>query len=358
MQEGYLAGTNEGVPRGCSATARPRLSVGQSDLRRAVAAVAQIGDTVSAVLTGSGAVGDVLLRLRSVVPFDAAMLSAYDPVRLVHRPLALVGYDSRVVSFANSDYQSCPSYRASLGSAVPLRMRDYSFDFHLLPTYSEVLAPAGFRDGATAILRRDGTDSQVGMLVVSQRDRESIDDEQLEILAAVTPMLARIADDRARVRFLRARAGSGELAAVVAPDGSTRPINPDSARLCQEVPGLIGAAVRLLSSGLLASSGYVSYRRQWWRVVMARSDDVSLPDPDVVVISASPSLAPSGLTRRELQVLTLISEGRSNSDIASCLGVSVRTVTTHAEHIMRKMGCSSRASCAARAAAEGICLLG
>ncbi|GAB2736002.1 hypothetical protein GCM10027090_04430 [Sinomonas soli] len=285
------------------------------------------------------------------------MLSAYDPVRLVHRPLAMVGYDSRVAAFANSGYLSCPSYRASLDSAVPMRMRDYPFDFRLLPTYSEVLQPAGFEEGATAILRRSGTLSQVGMLVISQRDRQCIDDEQLDTLAAVTPMLARIADDRARVRLLRATSGSAGLTVVVAPDGSTRPIDADSARLCQDVPALTEAAVQLLSSGSLARSGYVWHRRQWWQVVMARSDDVSLPEPDVVVVSASPSRAPAGLTRRELHVLTLIAEGASNAQIAACLGLSVRTVTTHVEHIMQKMCRPSRAACAARAAAEGIRLL-
>ena len=43
------------------------------------------------------------------------------------------------------------------------------------------------------------------------------------------------------------------------------------------------------------------------------------------------------LTRRERQVLGLIAEGHSNRDLADRLKLSVRTIETHREHIMRKL---------------------
>lgn len=43
------------------------------------------------------------------------------------------------------------------------------------------------------------------------------------------------------------------------------------------------------------------------------------------------------LSRRELEVITLIAEGYSNKLIAERLGISVRTVETHRERIMRKL---------------------
>ena len=43
------------------------------------------------------------------------------------------------------------------------------------------------------------------------------------------------------------------------------------------------------------------------------------------------------LTNREREVLTQIAEGLSNKEIASKLGVGVRTVETHRERIMRKL---------------------
>jgi len=43
------------------------------------------------------------------------------------------------------------------------------------------------------------------------------------------------------------------------------------------------------------------------------------------------------LTAREREVLALIAEGRSNKEVASRLGIGVRTIETHRERIMRKL---------------------
>lgn len=43
------------------------------------------------------------------------------------------------------------------------------------------------------------------------------------------------------------------------------------------------------------------------------------------------------LTPREVEVVTLLAEGKSNKEAAASLGVSTRTVESHRNHIMRKM---------------------
>ncbi len=43
------------------------------------------------------------------------------------------------------------------------------------------------------------------------------------------------------------------------------------------------------------------------------------------------------LTAREREVLVLIAEGQSNKEIASQLGIGVRTIETHRERIMRRL---------------------
>ena len=60
------------------------------------------------------------------------------------------------------------------------------------------------------------------------------------------------------------------------------------------------------------------------------------------------------LTRRESQVLALIAEGLSNRDIASRLSVSVRTVETHREHVMRKLDIHSVAGLTKYAINQGL----
>lgn len=45
------------------------------------------------------------------------------------------------------------------------------------------------------------------------------------------------------------------------------------------------------------------------------------------------------LTPRERDVVSLIAAGRSTREIAERLGISVKTVETHRQHIMAKLGC-------------------
>ena len=55
---------------------------------------------------------------------------------------------------------------------------------------------------------------------------------------------------------------------------------------------------------------------------------------------------PAGLSEREIDVLRLVAEGRSNPEIADRLHVSRRTAEHHVQHIYTKIGVSSRAAAA------------
>jgi DNA-binding CsgD family transcriptional regulator len=48
------------------------------------------------------------------------------------------------------------------------------------------------------------------------------------------------------------------------------------------------------------------------------------------------------LTAREFQVADLIADGLTNAEIARILGVSVRTVDAHVEHVRTKLGVRAR----------------
>jgi len=52
------------------------------------------------------------------------------------------------------------------------------------------------------------------------------------------------------------------------------------------------------------------------------------------------------LTAREREVLGLLAEGMANKQIATALGISVRTVTVHVSNLLRKTGASSRTEAA------------
>lgn len=56
---------------------------------------------------------------------------------------------------------------------------------------------------------------------------------------------------------------------------------------------------------------------------------------------ATANSSPDRLTERELEVTTLLAEGKSNKEVATALSISVRTVETHRAGIMRKLEINS-----------------
>jgi two-component system, NarL family, response regulator NreC len=61
-----------------------------------------------------------------------------------------------------------------------------------------------------------------------------------------------------------------------------------------------------------------------------------------------------GLTAREQEILTLLADGASNSEIADSLSISPKTVARHRENIMRKLNLHSRSELVKYAIRKGI----
>jgi two-component system, NarL family, response regulator LiaR len=77
------------------------------------------------------------------------------------------------------------------------------------------------------------------------------------------------------------------------------------------------------------------------RLVHAIADRPRLPEQDA-------------LTRREHEVLELITRGRSNKRIALELGIAEKTVKTHVGHLLAKLGVADRTQAALLAVREGL----
>ncbi|HWR21127.1 MAG TPA: helix-turn-helix transcriptional regulator [Verrucomicrobiae bacterium] len=58
------------------------------------------------------------------------------------------------------------------------------------------------------------------------------------------------------------------------------------------------------------------------------------------------AFAPLGLTRREIEVLQWVAQGKTNMEIGSILGLSHRTVQKHLEHVFKKLGVETRIAAA------------
>jgi DNA-binding NarL/FixJ family response regulator len=79
-------------------------------------------------------------------------------------------------------------------------------------------------------------------------------------------------------------------------------------------------------------------------------DDALKDDP----VPPPSSGAPHSLSPRELDVLRLIVEGKSDREIAEELFISHHTVSRHVSNILGKMGVESRTAAAATAVRDGL----
>ena len=75
--------------------------------------------------------------------------------------------------------------------------------------------------------------------------------------------------------------------------------------------------------------------------------------------TASPEVPPSpaaslGLTRREVEVLALIAEGRTNRQIGQVLFITPKTASVHVSRILAKLGAAGRGEAAAIAHRLGL----
>ena len=68
----------------------------------------------------------------------------------------------------------------------------------------------------------------------------------------------------------------------------------------------------------------------------------------------SPPGGRPALTRREAEVAALAARGLTNRDIAARLFLSVRTVETHLDHMLTKLGFRTRTQLAAWAYEQGL----
>jgi len=80
--------------------------------------------------------------------------------------------------------------------------------------------------------------------------------------------------------------------------------------------------------------------------------------PDVVLVLSTEVSTPTDgdvpLTPRELEVLTLLAEGKSNKQIARSLGISVHTAKFHVGALIDKLDAVGRTDAVAQAARRGV----
>jgi DNA-binding CsgD family transcriptional regulator len=90
------------------------------------------------------------------------------------------------------------------------------------------------------------------------------------------------------------------------------------------------------------------------RALMRRARLTTGADVDEVTASVSDEVERLGLTSREAEVLRLVADGLSNSQIAEQLFISRKTASVHVSNILSKLGVATRVEAAAVAHRRGL----
>ena len=96
-----------------------------------------------------------------------------------------------------------------------------------------------------------------------------------------------------------------------------------------------------------------------WQRVTATELELHRPGNPAPVQPSAPAGAGAApvrgeVTKRELQILRWVREGKSNQQIAEVLGISPLTVKNHIQKILRKLGAGNRAQAVAQALARNL----
>jgi DNA-binding CsgD family transcriptional regulator len=319
-----------------SGTSGGRLAaaLGVRDAAEAVAHGEALPDPVRA--------GTVLAALESLAGCAAAV-ERWDPLRGRHATLASSGYGAEALAAMESAFHQDPLFPVVRTSGRPLRVHDIAPGQRRGPMFDRVIPPLRFADGASLCLTAG--DRYVGSVHVSTAAAE-VDDEAVAWLRLLGPDLAGLVDPLGGLPVPAAGEDAGLLAWSPG-DGSAVALAP-AARAELLRPGALAA--------LLSPARWPS--RLGRHLLVLRGAELlaveARPAGRWVLVEHRPAESPAGMSLRELEVLAELAAGATNRMIARALGITERTVTSHVEHLLPKLGVGNRAGAAAFAAGVGL----
>jgi len=295
---------------------------------------------------------EILEELRALIPFDAAEITTVNPVDGSLEEIAAIGYDDDVKEgLRSARFIELMNALKLPETGMPIRMKDLPGRLTDNWAVQELLLPAGYSEGMTMALRTsDGRFT--GVLNVSTTDKDHPSDVARAAMAQLCTALGNLADPMRSGRWLAMLLGAGCTA-----------IGLDRAGGVVELPGIARHPLLTDDSDLVRTAMNSADMRAWNTFVWPDADDwyrVRVVPCEgerhisTVVSLDSVDLGP--LSRRELEVLTLAAEGLSNGEIGDALVISGRTVGTHVEHVLEKLGAPNRAAAVAHAIREGLVL--
>ena len=113
----------------------------------------------------------------------------------------------------------------------------------------------------------------------------------------------------------------------------------------------VGALVRDAADDAAALGALPLYRSI---ETLARRARVPMDRPEPAKLAPERERRPAGLSAREIEVLRLVADGRSNGEIGEALFISRKTAGVHVTHILDKLGVANRVEAAMAAGRLGL----
>jgi len=299
----------------------------------------------------------LLERIGQWAPCEAAWLALSDPRSHVYATAASTGLDRPIVQYLDRPAVAQEIELTGLNrNRPPVSVRELPVPIEEIPTWTECLTPAGFRGGLGVPLFEPGG-RLVGVLGLLSSSSEPPFLAMRDRLGQLAPLVARGLSPM-RSLLAAARIVQGATSGVVLlRNGTTCPLPglEDHALLVAD-----SAVVEIARGTLLAGQVYRSFMwparaspRAPGHVRVSVLAATDLPGLVQGMVLVSPHAESRGLTPRELEVLGLLVDGRSNQQIANRLSVAPRTVAAHVEHLLNKLKAPTRTVAAVRAEREG-----
>lgn len=279
--------------------------------------------------------------LRRGMAYDAAWLTVSDPRLRARAVVGVAGLDRSVADcLALPEATDETTARGADGVDPLVRLSELPGALVDRPIWTECLGPAVFRSGLGATVR-DASGQQVGFIGLLNRHDRPPHARARHRLEQLAPLISQGLSPKRSLLAAARMVPDAEAGVVLMRDGTTctLPGMQDHALLHRGSPAVRVAhgslAVGQVSQSFLWPTGAADEDAGHVRLTVLATTDMSRFVGGLLLLT--PAADCRALTPRELQVLGLLVNGRSNQQIATTLAVTPRTVATHVEHVMRKL---------------------
>ncbi|MEU4690157.1 LuxR C-terminal-related transcriptional regulator [Actinoplanes sp. NPDC023714] len=298
----------------------------------------------------------VLDLLQRVYSFDAGFVGLFDP--RVHRQVSLTsrGHTARVRHYHESPQLIDDFARVALlrPHHPPVQVNDRMPAVDAMRGWREIMRPEGFRSAIGLVLTTaDGR--YLGNIGLQSTGGKGPGEEQVRLLHQVSRLIADILDPLRAVAAVAALVAHARAGVGLTHAATTVPVPglPGDALLAEGSAVLRVTAERLRGGPQLFTFLTGDPGGGLVRVTALACPPQPASDLHAVVV-LSPPPDQHGLTMRELEVLGLLVDGCSNTEIAVALRMAPRTAVAHLEHIMIKLAAPSRTFAAVQALRRGL----